>query len=273
VREVTGRDVWANPSAVGREDARQMASFLEERAALPDQQQVNRALIDLLDPRPGERIVEAGSGTGVLCRLAAERVLPGGWVTGLDLSPEMTAAAERLIPPGLPVAFVIAAADAIPCPAGRFDAALAARLLLHLPEPLPVLAELARVTRRGGRVVVMDWDFETLAVDHPDRALTRRIVAWRTDHHSGNNWSGRQLRRLMLDAGFGNVQVTPVTTTVTQEATSLGQSLFRAADVACDGGAISPAEKTAWTGALRRSGADGRFLASITYFVVRGEVN
>jgi ubiquinone/menaquinone biosynthesis C-methylase UbiE len=266
-------NAWSNPSSVSTQDAARMAAFLEERARLPDQAQVNAQVVDALAPTPGERILEVGCGSGALCRLAAERLRPQGRVTGLDISPDMIAAAQRYA--GEPelaecIAFDVGPAEALPYAAAVFDAAFAVRLMLHVERPESVLREMMRVVRRGGRIALMDWDWETAAVDHPDRELTRRLLHWRCDHHGGNNWSGRQLWRLMLDAGVRDVRATPVVTVVHDDNTSLAQSLWRAAEVARDGGAITPDEHAAWTGELRARLASRSFFASIVYFVVCG---
>ena len=166
--------------------------------------------------------------------------------------------------------FEVGAGVALPAEDAAYDAAFGARLLLHVADPAPVVAEMARVVKPGGRVVLMDWDFETVTVSHPDRELTRRLLHWRCDHHSGDNWSGRRLLGYALAAGLRDVIVIPVTTVARDEAAALTGSVFRAAEVARDGGAITLAEHDAWTGELRRQLAEGRFLASITYFVVRG---
>jgi hypothetical protein len=117
----------------------------------------------------------------------------------------------------------------------------------------------------------MDWDFDTVVVDHPDRELTRRLLHWRADHHGGNNWSGRQLLGHMIAADLRDVTVTPVVTVARDEDSALTQSLWRAAEVARDGGAITPAERDRWVSELKARIAAGRFFASIVYFIVRGE--
>jgi ubiquinone/menaquinone biosynthesis C-methylase UbiE len=144
-------------------------------------------------------------------------------------------------------------------------------LLLHVSNPQSVIHEMARVTKPLGRVVVMDWDFETVTVDHPNRELTRRLLHWRTDHEGGDNWSGRKLWRYMLGAGLANLSLTPVVSVARSDADSLFQSLWKAAQVACEGGAITPEEQAAWINELQGSLAIGRFLASIVYFIVSGE--
>jgi ubiquinone/menaquinone biosynthesis C-methylase UbiE len=266
------RDAWSNPSLVSREDAQRMAAFLEDRARCPDQRQVNDWLIAALDPRPGECILEAGSGSGVMARMIAPRVAPGGVVVGMDVSHDMAFAAQEYLAadPAGAVEFVIASAEVMPFPDGAFDAAFAARLLLHVPDAAAVLRQLVRVTRPRGRVAVMDLDFETLAIDHPDRELTRRIIAWRTDHHSGDNWSGRQLYRRMVEAGLRDVTVLPITTMATDDQAGLTGSVFRAAEVVRDGGAITPMEHDAWTAVLRERLDAGTFMAAATYFIVSG---
>jgi ubiquinone/menaquinone biosynthesis C-methylase UbiE len=268
-------NAWANPSIAGAADAVQMAAFLEERSRVPDAQEVNQKLCDVVAAQPGERLLEVGSGSGVLCRMLAPHVLPDGCIVGVDISPEMTAVARKNahsagVSGG--ISFETGAAEALPYPDASFDGAIAARLLLHVSDPDAVLREMSRVVKPGGRVVVMDWDFDTVAVDHPDRELTRRLLHWRSDHHGGNNWSGRQLWRHMQVAGLQNLSVHPWVTVTHCEADGLTQSLWRAAQVACEGSAISPAEQEAWVKELKDRIRVGTFFASIVYFIVKGIV-
>jgi ubiquinone/menaquinone biosynthesis C-methylase UbiE len=268
-------NAWSDPSQVSAEDAARMAAFLEERAHLPDQAHVNARVVETLAPMSGERILEVGCGSGALCRLAAPRIRPEGHVTGLDISPDMIAAARRYADEaGVAdaITFDAGPAEALPYAKASFDAAFAARLMLHVTQPEVVLREMMRVVRRGGRVVLMDWDWETVTVDHPDRELTRRLLHWRCDHHGGNNWSGRQLWRLMLDADLRDVSVMPVVTVVHDEETSLTQSLWRAAQVSNDGGTVISNERDSWVSELKERLAAGRFFASIVYFIVRGHL-
>jgi len=252
-----------------------MAAFLEERSRFPDQVQVNTRLREVLAPLPGERLLEVGSGSGVLCRQIVSYIRPDGQVTGLDRSFGFADYARcRAIEACLSqfLRFDTGLAEELPYPAGSFDGAFAARLLLHSSDPLQIVLEMARVLRPGGRVVVMDWDFGTTAVDHSDKQLTRRILQWRTDHHGGNNWSGRQLLRNMAAAGLVEVSVDGVVTVVRDENAALTHSLWRAAEVARDNGAISQFEQHAWVAELKERIAAGYFLASIVYYIVHGHV-
>ena len=265
---------WANPSRASAQDVAEMAAALEQRGQALDQQEVNAALMRVLAPVVGEHLLEVGCGSGVLCRLMAPKVIPGGEITGLDISPEfISIAQDHATDAGLngSIQWDAGKAEALPYRNASFDGVLAARLLLHVPDPQAFLREAVRVLRPGGRVVVMDWDLDTLALDHSDREITRRLLHWRCDHHGGNNWSGRQLWRQMVTAGFTNVEVFPFVSLAHDEHDSLTLSLFRAAEVAREGGAISPCEYDAWVGELRSSLASGCFFASMVYFIVRGE--
>jgi len=264
---------WANPSNASMQDVREMAAALEVRAQAPDQAQVNEALVDALAPLPGEHILEVGCGSGVLCRQIAPALVLGGNITGVDISPKFLKIARGHAASADLSALIqwgAGRAEFLPFRDASFDKVFAARLLLHVSDPQAVLKEMARVVRPGGHVMVMDWDFDTVAVDHSDRELTRRLLHWRCDHHGGNNWSGRQLWGLMAATGLINVKVIPIVSVARRENDSLILSLFKAAEVARDGDAIAPDEYDAWVGELKSSLATGGFFASIVYFIVTG---
>ena len=115
-------------------------------------------------------------------------------------------------------------------------------------------------------------DFETVTVDHPDTELTRRLLHWRNDRRGGNNWSGRQLWRHLKAVGLLKVSVEPWVIVAHSEAEGLTQSLWRAAQAALDGGAISKVEHETWVRQLRERIEAGTFFASIVYFIVQGTV-
>lgn len=108
-----------------------------------------------LDPRRASVALDAGCGSGRALELLQDRVGPGGLVIGLDVTPEMLTEAIRR---GRRVlgSLVLVLGDAwrLPLADGAVDAVLAAGLVPHLSDPSGGLAELARVTRPGGRLAV-----------------------------------------------------------------------------------------------------------------------
>ncbi|MEJ2757431.1 MAG: methyltransferase domain-containing protein [Anaerolineales bacterium] len=265
---------WANPSAASTQEIAKMALSLEERAQSPDQKQINLEMLQVLAPTTGEFLLEVGCGTGALTRLIAKRIGSGGRITGVDLSIEFAKFAQSYNPHtnySGNILLGVAKAEVLPFSPALFDKALAARLLLHVSNPRLVLSEMKRVVHPGGKVVVMDWDFETVAVDHSDRELTRRLLHFRCDHHGGNNWRGRQLWRLMKETGFTHMELVPITSIACREEDSLTQSLFRAAEVAQEAGVITSTEYTRWVGEIRSNLAEEKFFASIDYFIIIGK--
>ena len=123
---------WSNPSKVGASEAVQMAAFLEQRSNTADMVGVNHKLNEVMAGKPGERLLEVGSGSGVLCRMVAASIRPSGFITGLDISPEMSTEAYRYArsmgtPSG--IVFHVGSAECLPYPEGNFDGAFAARRL------------------------------------------------------------------------------------------------------------------------------------------------
>jgi ubiquinone/menaquinone biosynthesis C-methylase UbiE len=268
-------NAWSDPSKTDPVEVSQMAAFLEERSRTPDAQAVNAALCNILDPQPGQRILEVGCGSGVLCRLIAPQLQPAGEMLGLDISPHFVEQASKYaLQSGVAslIKFETGPAESLTYPNDSFNSALAARLLLHAKDPDAVVREMARVVKPGGRIIVMDWDFDTVVVDHPNRDLTRRLLTWRSDHHGGDNWSGRQLWRRMTTAGLQRLTIHPLVTVAHGEADGLTQSLWRAAQVSRDGGAISPEEHDDWVLDIKDRIQAGTFFASIVYFIVKGFV-
>lgn len=255
--------------------AKKIVEFLEERAQFPDQMQVNNALIHVLSPKKGEHILEVGSGSGILSRLVASHLASGGHVTGIDISPEIInlsreyAQKENL---DNMITFEVGDAKNVKYPDGIFDAAFAARLLLYLEDPEDIVIELNRVVKPGGRIVLMEWDFETLVVDHSDRELTRRILHWRNDNIDGNNWSGREIYRLMNMGGLDEVSIFPVVTTTTEEKSSLTQSLWHAAANALEQDIITKEEHGSWVEEIESKIKNQQYFAGIVYFIGRGIV-
>jgi ubiquinone/menaquinone biosynthesis C-methylase UbiE len=266
-------NVWSDISNLSPSQGAEIFNFLEDRSNRQDQREVNQFLCQVLDPQPGEKWLEAGCGSGVLCRMMASSRAHPCSVTGLDSAFEMLKSAQTVAMRASldcrPV-FINARVQQIPYPESCFDHALAARLLLHVPLPDHVLSEILRVIRPGGRLVLMDWDLGTLMVDHSQRELSRRILDWRCDHHGGDNWSGRQLRRLALEAGLQQVKVVPYVSQVYEDETSLARTLWRAAELCLENGVIDQPEYSTWVEELKERLAQKHFFASIIYFIVQG---
>lgn len=104
-----------------------------------------------LDPTGEERALDAGTGAGALALALAPLVRE---VVGVDVVPELLAEARRRAPAN--VSFAEGDACRLSFPDGTFDLAATARTLHHIARPELVVAELARVVRPGGHVLLID---------------------------------------------------------------------------------------------------------------------
>jgi ubiquinone/menaquinone biosynthesis C-methylase UbiE len=102
------------------------------------------------------RVLDCGTGTGLLLSSFAEAVRGPCALYGIDTSARMLERAQKNLERWrLPAAFAVASADLLPFGDAEMDLAMAALVLVHLPRPLDALHEMARVTRPGGTVLVV----------------------------------------------------------------------------------------------------------------------
>ena len=133
-------------------------------------ERVREELRDFLPLTGEERALDSGTGAGVLALALAPLVRE---VVGVDLVPELLAAARAAAPPN--ATFVEGDATALPFEPYSFDLAGSRRTLHHVARPELAVAELARVTRPGGRIFVDDQiapvdPLAALALDRFERA-------------------------------------------------------------------------------------------------------
>jgi demethylmenaquinone methyltransferase/2-methoxy-6-polyprenyl-1,4-benzoquinol methylase len=117
-----------------------------------------RALVRALAPRPGERVLDVATGTGMVAFALAEH---GCEVVGLDQSDEMLARARAKLAAqarlGDRVSFVRGEAERLPFSDGEFDALSFTYLLRYVDDLAETMSELARVVRPGGRIGMLEF--------------------------------------------------------------------------------------------------------------------
>jgi SAM-dependent methyltransferase len=114
-----------------------------------------RGLLSIAGIRPGQRVLDVGSGPGALTEVLADRLGPES-VSAVDPSePFVEAVRERL--PGVDVR--MGAAEELPFADDEFDAALAQLVVNFMAEPEAGAAEMRRVVRPGGAVAACVWDY------------------------------------------------------------------------------------------------------------------
>jgi ubiquinone/menaquinone biosynthesis C-methylase UbiE len=250
-------------------DAAPFIEFLDARRGIVGEREVKELEIAMLAVGPGSVVLDVGCGTGDDAREIAGLVGPQGKVVGVDRSEAMVdESRKRASGSGLPVEFVLGDAYHLQFADQSFDRARADRVFVHLEDPAAALAEMARVLRPGGRIVVSDPDVDTIYVDSPYRDTTRRVFHSCADR-AGSGLVGRALPRMFEQAGLCNVACTPQV--LRANLTFLHRLIdghLADSDVA---GLFSPGELEAWWQDAARAEAAGHFHCGFSVFTVVGQ--
>jgi|GEM_PF-5519503 len=185
-------DAWT-PSPLPRAGSHDalLPEVLARAAACP-QERVASAVLELLALQPGDAVLELGCGSGRMLAAVAAR-LRDGFVAGVDPSPLMVrhAAARnrRVIAQKRAQVSVASTPDLGAFPDARFDRVFGTHVVYFWPDPARDLAEVARVLRPGGLLLLGFF-----AGEEGERGRTRFAVA--------------RARRLLAEAGFRDVEAT-----------------------------------------------------------------
>lgn len=172
-----------------------------------------RDLVARAAPKRGDRVLDLACGTGVVTRLAAERVAPSGTVTGLDVDPGYLKVARSIPPPdGTQIEWREGSAHEIPFGEDSFDLGLCQQGLQFFPDRPAALREMRRVIRPGGKVVVSVWrkveycpGFHALSA-----ALERHGGPLESKPATFALGDGEELAELARGAGFRDVTIDAV---------------------------------------------------------------
>jgi len=153
--------------------------------------------VTLAQLQPGEQALDVGCGTGTLALEVARRVGRTGRVAGIDPGAVQIARARaKAARRRLPIEFQIGVIEQLPFPDQSFDVVFSTLMMHHLPAPLKRqgLAEIVRVLKPGGRLVIADFKSK--------KGRTGRAARF---HAGGSNM--QDLATLVNDTGFSQVEI------------------------------------------------------------------
>jgi arsenite methyltransferase len=247
------------------------ARRLEAVYQTPDIVAQRHRTLTALELREGERVLDIGAGPGLLVADMAAVVGPWGHVTGLEISDSMLAVASRRLASSAiadRVTLVNGDAVALPFPDASFDAATSTQVYEYVPDLDRALAELYRVLRPGGRVLILDTDWASMVWNAADQDRMGRVLAAWVDRFADPHLP-RSLSRRLRDAGF-RIRQRQALALLNPE---YDPDSYSVANVGIIGDFVSgrhgltPEDVQAWRRDLAQLGAEDRYFFSLNRYL------
>ena len=244
------------------------ARRLEHAYMTPDVVNQREATLALFCAKPGEYIIDIGSGPGFLCESMAKQVGPSGCVLGVDVSEELLAAAQRR---NTYTNLTYENGDAVklPAPDASFDAAISTQVFEYVADCDLAIREMRRVLKPSGRVLVVATDWDGVVWHSSDRERMRRMLtAW--EPHCADPRLPRTLVARMREGGFeiNGVRGYTIVNTRAGDDTYSGNILKLLANFVRRRKSVDEAEIDAWLADLAALDEQGRYFFSTTRFMV-----
>ena len=229
---------------------------------------------ELMQIQPGHKVLDLGCGPGTDTIPLAPWVGANGIVIGADYDVDMVSEAEqRAEQAGVNTWVKHQRADAtsLPFATDYFDSCRSERLFQHLHHPELALAEMIRVTKPGGWVVVLDTDWGSLSIDSDDTDIERRLARFLAETYLHNGYSGRKLYRLFKQQNLADIsfEVIPIATPSYVVARH-GTLADRIEQKALKAGAITAEELERWQAGLEQADLGGVYFCSVNLMMLAG---
>ncbi len=232
---------------------------------------------NLMQIQLGHKVLDLGCGPGTDTIPLAPLAGANGQVIGADYDETMLAVAEqRAGQAGVNEWVKHQRVDAMSLPFANeyFDSCRSERLFQHLLDPAQALSEMARVTKPGGWLVVLDTDWGTWSTDCNDSNIERRLARFMAESYLNNGYSGRKLYRLFKQQNLADIsfEVFPVATPIYALARQVTQA-EKSEQEALKAGVITDEELHRWRTDLEQADAEGIYFSSVNLVMFAGRKN
>jgi ubiquinone/menaquinone biosynthesis C-methylase UbiE len=225
----------------------------------------------------GHRVLDVGCGSGTDTIPLGRLVGPAGAVFGVDFDPAMLVEAEQRAEKAHMSGWVHhkeADATVLPFESDTFDSCRSERLFQHLLDPRGVFAEMMRVTKKNGWIVVLDTDWASFSIDSDEVEIERRLAHFMATETRHNGFSGRRLFRFFKEQGLGELSIEVFSFPFTSYPLSRYiNSLDKKEAQALAAKVITEEELQRWRASLERAEAGGFFFGYGCMILVAGRKN
>jgi arsenite methyltransferase len=236
--------------------------------ATPDVVAQRAQFLCALEPRTSERVLDVGSGPGLLAAAVGEATGSSGAVCGVDISEPLLSAARRHCAHLSWVQFQQSDATQLPFPDQVFDAAISTQVLEYVRDVDAALAEIHRVLRPGGRAVIVDTDWDSIVWNSSDREQMKRVLAaW--EQHAADVYLPRTMANRLRRAGFRvkSQQVIPLFNPSYDPNTYSNRIIDLIVPFVIGRNGITRDEAEGWAKDLRQTGEQGEYFFSLNRYL------
>ena len=240
---------------------------LEAFNASPGARMRRVQILQALDLAAGHSVLDVGSGPGHQAAEISPLIGPQGLVEGIDIEDSANSTARARCAGLANVHFRVGDTYALPFDDAGFDRVLSSQVFEYLPDIPGALAEIFRVLKPRGRVLIHDTDWGTLIWPSSDQKNAGHILdVW--DGHLADPYLPRTLGSRLSEAGFTDIKATPIVQVETVfDAQSLSAAMinFVAGYVVSQG--VAPAQVDVWAADLRGRQAPGSYFFSLNEYI------
>jgi len=168
----------------------------------------NASFLDFLEIKPGDSVLEVGSGLGILTNSVAIS-FPGSAVTGVEIAPEQIEKARASFSKTPNLTFLEGDALSLEVKGSSFDVVYCRYVLEHVADPVVALREIFRVLKTGGRIFIQENNILITALypDCPSYSLILQKFADLQSQIGGDAEIGKKLFSLLKQAGFHSISL------------------------------------------------------------------
>ena len=228
----------------------------------------------MLAPSPGEVGLDVGCGAGHLARELARDVAPGGRISAIDKSADSVEASRaRVLKEALASTVTVQVGDAtdLAFPSETFDFVVAVQVYSFVKDVSRAIEQAARVLRKGGRLLVLDSDWDMCVWNSKDPVLSRQIIAARAENQFAHPYLPRELGKFFHAA---NLKVSDVQTFSIIETNfdpeGYGPTVIGITRESALKQGVPASDVKAWESDLRSRTADGEWFFCLNRFVFTG---